>query len=152
MATLDAILVQWRGGRTVPYAEHLALTLAFHAGIHPRYVWSEALPLHELATAVGWVGMVARGRHALLPRDIAATLADTIVTGADRTGHLQDPRWSLCGLTPRQWGVIGRAARRCLEGRQELIWLDPARRPVRLRVDGRHGAAPTSSVLDPVHS
>lgn len=130
--TLDALLAQRRAGRMLPYTDHLALTLAFQAGIHPAYLWSEALPLHESATAIGWLGVLARGRRALLPRDIAATLAGSIAEDEGASGRLRDQRFGLCGLTPAQWGLIGRAARRCLEGRRDIVRLKPTMHPARL--------------------
>lgn len=125
---LDDLLAALRAGRAAPYAEHRALSLAFHAGIHPAHVWSEALALHECATAIGWLGVVARGRDALLPPDIAATLADTIA-GTEAAGRPRDQRFALYGFTPAQWGALGLTARRCLEGRREPVRLSQAVRP-----------------------
>lgn len=129
LLALDDLLTALRAGRAVPYTEHRALGLAFHAGIHPAYIWSEALELHECATAMGWLGVVARGRDALIPPDIAATLADTIAAGMQATGRPRDQRFALCGLTPAQWGAVGLEARQCLGGRQEPLRLSRATRP-----------------------
>lgn len=141
LLALDDLLTTLRAGRAVPYTEHRALGLAFHAGIHPAYVWSEALALHECATAMGWLGVVARGRDALLPPDIAATLADTIAAGTQVTWRLRDQRFALCGFTPAQWGAIGRAARRCLDGRREPVRLSRATRPTRMAAAERGSPA-----------
>ena len=80
------------------------------------------------ATAIGWLGVVARGRDALLPPDIAATLADTIA-GTEAAGRPRDQRFALCGFTPAQWGALGLTARRCLDGRREPVRLSQAVRP-----------------------
>ena len=133
MLALDGLLTLRRAGRAAPYTDHLALTLAFSAGIHPAYVWDEALPLHEVATAIGWLGVVARGRPALLPGDIAATLAGSIGESAEATGRLRDQRFARCGLTPSQWGSIGRAARRCLDGKRDIVRLARITRPPRIQ-------------------
>lgn len=138
---LDDILIAWRDGRTAPYAEHRALNLAFYAGIHPAYLWREAVTVHECATAIGWLGVVARGRDALLPRDVAATLADSIVRSAAATGWPRDQRFALCGLTPFQWGAIGEAARHCLEGDRKIVRLRHAATRVGLRSSGRRTPA-----------
>ena len=120
---LDDLLVALQSGQVMPYAEHRALSLAFYAGVHPGYLWSEALAQHECATAIGWLGVVARGRDALLPSDIAATLADSIVGSDETAGRPRDQRFALCGLAPMQWGVIGRAAQRRLEGHRDVVRL-----------------------------
>lgn len=120
---LDDLLTSLRAGSAVAYAEPRALSLTFYAGIHPAYVWSEALALHDCATAIGWLGVVARGHGALLPPDIAATLADSIAESAQGAGRPRDKRFAFCGLTPLQWGSIGRAARQCLAGKRDIVRL-----------------------------
>ena len=143
--TLDALLAARRAGWTPPYTEHAALTVAFHAGIHPAYLWSEAVPQHESATAVGWLGVVMRGRRAFLPGDIAATLAGCIAEGPEETGRLRDQRLALCGFTPTQWGLIGRAARRCLEGKRDVVRLSAAARPSPFRTSDRPHSQPAGA-------
>lgn len=143
---LEALLARRRAGQRVPYTEPLALTLAFHAGVHPAYLWDEALPLHEVATAIGWIGVLARGRRALLPRDIAATLADGIALGANATGRCRDHRFGLCGLDAPQWGLLGRAASRCLAGKRDLVRLTPAMRRARAETADRTGPALAAGV------
>lgn len=134
---LDDLLIALRAGSAVPYAEPRALSLAFYAGIHPAYIWSEALTLHDCATAIGWLGVVACGRGALLPPDIAATLSDSIVEGTQGAGRPRDQRFAFCGLTPPQWGSIRRAARQCLEGKRDIVRLRHATRPSTVRVKER---------------
>lgn len=148
VVALDDLLMVLRTGRVTPYAEHRALTLAFYAGIHPASLWPEALPLHECATAIGWLGVVARGRDALLPPDIASTLADSVTEVTERP---RDQRFAVCGFTASQWSFLGRAARQCLQGRRDIVRLNHARRTGR-HVPALSAGAVHRLVLDAVTS
>ncbi len=145
---LDPLLGALKAGRHPPYAESLGLGLAFHAGIHPAYLWDEAFPSHECGMAVGWLGIVARGRSAMLPLDIAGLLAEAIDLRDDRTSRPRDPRLAFCPLSAAQWASLGLAARRRLAGRCEPVRLTHSTRiphVAPLQVDGRAmaaGAAP----------
>ena len=49
------------------------------SGIHPAYVWPAAVVTQERDAAAGWFGVLARGRPATMPSDIAAYLLDILV-------------------------------------------------------------------------
>lgn len=81
-----------------PYDEEWAMSFAFHSGVHPAYIWPEALGSHEALTTAGWLGVVARGRPALMPREVASCLQSEFKR--DSTGRLSlrnDPLSHLLG-------------------------------------------------------
>ncbi|MFM1814593.1 MAG: hypothetical protein RLZ98_1288 [Pseudomonadota bacterium] len=56
-----------------------AVSGSIHAGINAAYVFPDLQYMHETFTAAGWLGMVARGRPALLTTELAAIIEDIVL-------------------------------------------------------------------------
>ncbi|WP_158809362.1 hypothetical protein [Beijerinckia sp. L45] len=123
---LDALLCSIKTESVGPFSEATAAEFAFRTGIHPAYIWPEALLSNQLFTAVGWLGYVARGRGARMSHDMAEYLLD--VLHADHFGvvwvHDANLDYYLNGD-----GIKGRllyCARRRLRGRSTIFHANPA--------------------------
>jgi hypothetical protein len=92
LAFVDSILWDSRNGTLGSFQERRATYVAFFTGIHPVYLWPEAMLSHELFTAVGWLGHLSRGRQALMPADIAQYFLEVIEGGDTRHLNLLDCR------------------------------------------------------------
>lgn len=92
----------------------LATTFAFHAGLHPAYVWPEALLSHERETAAGWLGLLSRGRPALVPLDVADYLVDILKLGACGSFTVTDGTF---GVLLREAGLDLKHLHGCLQRR-----------------------------------
>ena len=92
LAFVDSILWDSRNGSLGPFQERRAAYVAFFTGMHPVYLWAEAMLSHELYTAVGWLGHLSRGRQALMPADIAQYFLEVIEGDDPRHLRLLDCR------------------------------------------------------------
>lgn len=142
LAGLVAIL---REGRVPAYTEKVAMVVAFHGGLHPAYLWSEALAWADSGTALGWLGVLARGWAAFMPAEAAAPIIDAVVPGPDGTARLRDARFAACGLSPAQWGALARAAHAAAEGHGTVVRLIPAGRRAPARTGTNDPALPAAA-------
>jgi hypothetical protein len=84
VACLEHGLVTLEGGQE---AQHwaagifAAVCLSWETGINASYVQPETELLHETLSAAAWLGVVARGRDALLPPSVAEVI-DRLLAGA----------------------------------------------------------------------
>ena len=70
-------------------AENAAL-VASQSGIHPAYMWPEALLTHDRFATIAWLGQIGRCRRALIPPEVATTLADIIVPSGAVSLEIKD--------------------------------------------------------------
>lgn len=70
-----------RDGRTGLRGDLLDVLLgAFHLGLNAAYVFPRHAVHHQMFTAAGWIGLLYRGRPALLPVFVAEYLVDSLRT------------------------------------------------------------------------
>lgn len=76
---------------TEPFSERDAVRVALVSGVHPAFVWSEALVSHDRFAAFAWLGCLGRARRALLPPEVAGYIVETFqvhgkrITASDTT-------------------------------------------------------------------
>ena len=132
LAMLDGIVREGWAGHLPGFVETTAFALAFVARLHPAYLWPEAAASAGSLTAAGWIGVLATGRPALMPLEIAEILTDIVRSERPSAGCLRDPRFAICGLDDTQWSSLARYAARRLRGKRDTIRLRHRRAPVRL--------------------
>lgn len=86
LARLKALLATLRLSLTPVYCSQLAASLAVQIGLHPAYVWDEALLSSEMFLTLGWLGLLLDRGSAWMPAAVAEYFADVI--GIDDVGHL----------------------------------------------------------------
>ena len=91
VALIDAVLSELDDDALRHFDPEDAGILAHATGVHPAYLWPEALLSHELFTAIGWLGHYQRRRPVPMPIDVVDYFADTIVRGPDGTAALREP-------------------------------------------------------------
>jgi hypothetical protein len=91
LIAIDELLCALDAGDRPAYDVGQAARFAFWTGVHPVYVWPQALLSHQLFTTIGWLGHCARGRCAVLPPDIAEFLLDSIVKDRNGGYRVSDP-------------------------------------------------------------
>lgn len=123
MGAAAAVLGALQAGQAPICTDVSAFAVAFVAGVHPAYLWPETAVLAERWTAVGWLGVLCRGRSALMPLDVAQTLSETIVSAGPAGGQTRDPRLASCGLSGAEWCDLARFASRRLRGRRDVVRL-----------------------------
>ena len=76
-------LVDLQGDAIPSYDEDHALLVSFFCGVHPAYIWPEALLSHERFTTFTWLGKAYRCRRAFVPQEVASYLCDVLtITGS----------------------------------------------------------------------
>ncbi len=88
---IDAVLSELDDDTLRDFDPEDAGTFAYTTGIHPAYLWPQALPSHELFTAIGWLGHYQRRRPVTMPIDVVDYFADTILRGPDGIAALREP-------------------------------------------------------------
>lgn len=116
---LDQLLAEIDADGVRAYDPESAALFAFTTGIHPAYIWCEALLSHEVFKAMGWLGHLARGRPAFMPRDVALYVNDVVHVSAAAT--VIDGLCPALALEPAAAKALRSAAKRCLEGRFALV-------------------------------
>ena len=94
LALVDLVLCCLRAGQGMPFEPGTTAAFAFASGIHPSNIWPEAITSVERDSTAGWLGIVERGRAALMPADIADYLLDVIEADAGRDRSSRDPLMS----------------------------------------------------------
>ena len=123
---------------TVPaFDESLATSFAFCTGIHPVYLWPEAVLAHQLHTAAAWLGHVGRGRRAYMPSDIAEYFLGVIVGEPPHELQVCDPRIAFFLDRPLAVEELWRVASMRSRGRAV-----PTRRPIDARMPRLAGRLP----------
>ena len=90
-AELKALLNALRLGITPGYESKLAASLAFWIGLHPLYIWQEALLSHEMFLTLGWLGHVRHRGGAWMPAAVAEYLVDVIAIDAVGFHNVNEP-------------------------------------------------------------
>ena len=156
LALIDAVLSEVDDDALRAFDPDDAGVFAHTTGIHPAYLWPEALVSHELFTTLGWLGHYQRRRPVTMPVDVADYLADTIQRGPEGVATVREPLLAL--YLPTQvsvedvWQALQRR-RAVLEGEPRcLASAQPGLRhptPGRLRpftINGRFLTQPMTGV------
>ncbi len=80
---LDGVLSESRAGPPSEIGESAMTRFASLSGIHPAYFWKSGLLSHQRETAAAWLGILKRGRAALIPLDVAEYLLSVVGEGDD---------------------------------------------------------------------
>ncbi len=123
LGLVDAIASEIAAGGLRGYDSDVATRFVYWTGIHPVYLWPEALLSHDLYTAVGWIGHAERYARALMTRDIAEYFSATIARDPDGTTRVLDPRLAPYVRSDGIARLILTAARACLGGRRPVARL-----------------------------
>ncbi len=91
LAFIDAILSEIDRGALRDFDPGDAALFAHATGLHPAYIWPEALVSHELFTTIGWLGHYRRRRIVAMPVDVADYFADTIQRRPDGVVTVREP-------------------------------------------------------------
>ena len=91
LAFIDTVSSEIDDGALRTFDFEDAAVFAHATGIHPAYVWPEALVSHELFTALGWLGHHQRKRPVTMPPDVADYFADTILLDPDDVPMVREP-------------------------------------------------------------
>ena len=91
LAFIDSVLSEVHDGSLREFKRVDAAAFAYATGIHPAYLWPEALLSHELFTAMGWLGHYQRRRVVTMPPDVGDYLADTILWKPDGAAVVREP-------------------------------------------------------------
>jgi hypothetical protein len=81
---------------------------AYLAGVHPAYVWPQAVTVAAWGATAAWLGALARRGAAYLPVEVAEYIADVAPVDADGVASIRDP-------------LIADLVRRCADP-AELLW------------------------------
>ncbi len=124
-----ALVVALRGeidrGALRPLDRDEAAIFAVVTGIHPAYLWPEALLSHEFYTAAGWLGHLWRRGRADMPRDLADYFDDVLDAGGDGPPGTRDPHLARLLPGPEVLAEIHRAAQARRSGVPALaVWPD----------------------------
>ena len=106
-------------------AEQALEAFAFETSLHPAYVWRGAEFRHEHLTVYAWLGHLGRGRPALMPAAVAATLRTTPEFAA-----LSAPFGPALAAQGISHDDLQRAALRRLDGEQVVVRPRPGRSAV----------------------
>ena len=110
-----------------PFSDDSAALVAFFTGVHPAYIWPEALLSHDRFATVGWLGHVERHGRALMPLEVAQYVLEVIVHASGGFG-LVDPRLStFLGPDPVPGNLRRAAERRVRAGPTVFARRDHAR-------------------------
>ena len=91
LAFIDTVLSEVDDGSLRDFDPDDAAVFAHTTGIHPAYLWPEALLSHELFTALGWLGHYQRRKPVTMPPDVVDYFADTILRRPDGIAGLREP-------------------------------------------------------------
>ena len=141
LAFIDAVSSEVNDGALRDFALEDAALFAHATGIHPAYVWPEALLSHEFFTALGWLGHYQRRRFVTMPSDVVDYFADTIVLNHDGVAELREPL--LARYLPSRESIED--VRHAFQRRRAA--LDPGAR--RFAAPGRERPRPASGRLRP---
>jgi hypothetical protein len=122
---IDRLLAELRTGTLPPFREDGSARFAYWTGVHPVYLWPEALVSHELFTAIGWLGYSIRGRGAMLPRDIAEYFCQVLVRDGSGTYCTDDEILASYIRSPEMAKALHNFANRRLAGYQSICHLQP---------------------------
>jgi len=64
---------------------------AYLTGVHPAYVWPQAVTLAAWGATAAWLGALARRGAAFVPEEVAEYFADVAPVGPDGAGAIRDP-------------------------------------------------------------
>lgn len=76
--SLSAVLDQVRSGEARPPSPGLSAAFAFGTAVHPAYMWPTEALAAERGTFLAWLGVLNRGRAALMPIEVAEYLSDVV--------------------------------------------------------------------------
>jgi hypothetical protein len=120
---LDELAVEIARGDLRPFEPAAALEVAYWSGIHPVYLWPEALLDHALFTAVGWIGHAERYGQALMTQDIAEFFGSTLYVTPDGAVETRDARLRLYVRSSQLAQKILKGAQQTLEGQVPVVRL-----------------------------
>ncbi len=144
---VDGLVCDIIAGRPAPFNPATSARFAFHAGLHPLYVWPEASSTHERDTAAGWLGHLSRRRRAFMPVEVAHHLVDAVATSIDGTNFFRDPDLAPLSADLGDIASIGLAARARLQGVQAPVEVVAAGRRRTARPVKRRRAMPGEVVV-----
>ena len=71
-------LLETADWRAAPFRERDAALVAFFTGVHPAFIWREALLSHDRFAAFAWLGHAFQNQRAYLPREVAIYFLDVL--------------------------------------------------------------------------
>ena len=132
-AELKALFDALRLGMTPSYEPQLAASLAFWIGLHPVYVWQEALLSHEMFLTLGWLGLLRYRGGAWMPAAVAEYLFDVMEIDPSGHHHVAEPLFAeaMAGQEIRV-ALAGAVETRLRRDEAFLRWPTPAFPPERV--------------------
>jgi hypothetical protein len=125
LALIDDIASEIGRGNLRAYDSRTAAEIAYWTGIHPIYLWPDALLSNAFYTSVGWIGHAERYGQAFMTRDIADYFMSALVMDGMRKARVLDTRLQPYLRSARDAALIFGSARRCLRGSRPIIRLAP---------------------------
>ena len=126
VSLLDAVLCRLQNGELFAFDCESSAAFVFFSGIHPAYCCSYASNWEYRDVVAGWLGVLDRGRTAIMPMGVAEYLADAIRCDAQGNRQLAEPILSRMLRRTTNPEKLLRAANATLSGRQTSVRLPPA--------------------------